>query len=424
MHKLGEASREIDYECDVDSEKIRDRMKRTLFKCMRSYPFYGTIAISLRLQEVEANSWIKTAAVDGVNFYYNKHFINALDNEELLFLYAHEVLHVVLKHLTRRGNRDARIWNSAGDYVINRMLVEAGIGKFPSIGGLYDDKYNGQTTEAVYEDIYEKNPPQNAFDQHFDVTISAGGGDGDGDGQGDPNGDGSMAISDELADQLDQEIDAKIITAMNNANSSQTAGQVPAGIRRMIEDLTTPTVPWRRFVGATATSQVKSDYTWTKPNKKYMALGVVIPSIKTEKHFEFTVGIDTSGSISTDMLRDFVSELFFISRSFKSFKIQVFQYDTKVYGFREFDQNNIHDMLDYEIKGGGGTCYDAAYKYFKEHRIKPRTYINMTDGYPCGSWGDENMCRTIFLIHDESAISSKIKAPFGTTLYYSDFTGR
>lgn len=417
MYKLGEQAREVDYECEVDSTLIRDRMKRTLFKCMRSYPFYGTIAIGLRLQEVPADSWIKTAAVDGVNLFYNKHFINALDNEELLFLYAHEVLHVVLKHFTRKGNRDAKIWNSAGDFIINRMLVEAGVGKFPSIGGLYNDKYNNMTTEAVYEIIYDTNPPSN-FDQHFDVTISEN---GEGDGEGNPSSGNGINISEEMAEQISQEVDAKIIQAMNNANSSNTAGQVPLGIRRMVEDLTTPVVPWRRFISSNASSQVKSDYTWAKPNRRYMALGVIIPSIKTEKHFEFTVGIDTSGSISTTMLKDFVGELFFISRSFRSFKIQVFQYDTKVYGFKEFDQNNIHEMLEYEIKGGGGTCYNAAYDYFKKHNIKPKTYINMTDGYPCSGWGDEDYCRSIFLIHEQSAIDSKIKSPFGMTLYYNDF---
>lgn len=418
MHVLGQAKKEVDYEIDVDSKTIRERMKATTFRCMRNYPFYGTIALTLQLEEVEADSWIKTAAVDNSKMYYNKHFINALDNEELLFLFAHEVLHIVLKHLSRRGNRDAQVWNEAGDMVINSMLVEAGVGKFPSVGGLYDEKYSNMTTDKVYDELYVNRPPNTNFDQHILVNIGGGGGNND-DSNGNPQ-DSITLSADEVAD-MEAQVEAQIIQAMSNANKTNSASQVPAGIRRMIEDLTDAKVPWRSFLHETARSQVKSDYTWAKPNRRYQALGVIIPSIQTENHFEFTIGIDTSGSISTKMLQDFVGEIYYISRSFRSFKVQVFQYDTKVYGFREFDQNNINEMLEYEIKGGGGTCFDAAYEYFKEHDIKPHTYINFTDGQPWSSWGDEDYCRTIFMIHDEGVINNKVKAPFGTTLYYDQY---
>lgn len=417
MHVLGEQHKEVDYECEVDSKYIRQRIKATTFRCMRHYPFYGTIALGLQVEEVPEDSWIKTAATDNFKLYYNKHFINALDNEELLFLFGHEVLHVVLKHIARRGNRNAAIWNSAGDYIINHMLVEAGVGKFPSVGGLYDEKYATQTTDKVYDELYDKNPPQNNFDQHFEVTIGQGGdeaGTGDGSSQ-------QVTMSQEEIDEISVQVDAQIIQALENAKKTNSAGQVPAGIRRMIEDMTESKIPWRSFLNETARSQVKSDYTWSKPNRRYQALGIIIPSIKTESHFEFTIGIDTSGSISTKMLQDFVSEIYFISRSFRSFKIQVFQYDTEVYGFREFTQENIEEMASYEIKGGGGTCFDAAYNYFKEHDIRPKTYINFTDGMPWQSWGDEDYCNTIFMIHDEGQINNKVKAPFGTTLYYDSF---
>lgn len=417
MHKIGEARKQVDYECEVNSDEIRQRMKGAMISCMREYPFYGTIVINYNLIEVPDDHWVKTAAVDNANMYYNKHFINALDKEEVLFLFAHEVLHVVLKHLSRRGNREAMVWNQAGDFVINRMLVEAGVGKFPSVGGLYDEAYINLSTDKVYDIIFDKDIKDNNFDQHFDIVVgenSPSDGDGDGSSQ-------QISMSQEDIDALEQDIDAKIIQAMDNANRSDKAGQVPGAIQRMIGELTTARVPWRKFIAETATSQIKSDYSWSRPNRRYAALGIIVPSITTENHFEFTIGVDTSGSISTKMLEDFISEIYWISRSFKSFNIKVFQYDTKVYAVKDFNQNNINEMLEYKITGGGGTSYDAAYEYFKEVNHKPRTYINFTDGYPYSSWGDEDYCKTIFIIHDESAINSKIKSPFGTTLYYSDF---
>ena len=129
----------------------------------------------------------------------------------------------------------------------------------------------------------------------------------------------------------------------------------------------------------------------------------------------FTIGVDTSGSISTKMLEDFINLL-----DFSASNLSTSRYSNTIlrwYAVKDFNQNNINEMLEYKITGGGGTSYDAT-EYFKEVN-QPRTYINFTDGYPYSSWGDEDYCKTIFIIHDESAINSKITSPFGTTLYYS-----
>jgi len=71
--------------------------------------------------------------------------------------------------------------------------------------------------------------------------------------------------------------------------------------------------------------------------------------------------------------------------------------------------------------GGGGTDFDANYRYMKEIDHVPTVFVNLTDGGTWDSWGDEDYCEAIFIIHDESFISQKIKAPFGMTLYFDDF---
>jgi len=433
--KIGEATKEVDYDKEVDAKAVHSRLLVTRIRLLQKEPFYGTIAINLFLQGVEQDhKVIRTAAVDGKNFYYNPAFIDALDDEELVFLVAHEVMHCVLRHLTRRGKRDPKIWNHAGDYIINYILVRDNVGTFPSVGGLYEESYGNRTTEDLYEELYEK--AQNSgggsgdssdgsgaggpgsggnFDDHIEVTVGNDGNGGDDDADGTT---GSVNISEDEASEIENEITSTIMQA---ADVGRKAGKVPAEIERLIENLLEPKMNWRDIVRETAKSQVTSDYTWKRLNRRYMSQRIMLPSLTVDDHFDFVIGIDASGSMSNDQLRDFLSEIYAIADSFMSFKVGIFTFDTKVYNYQEFTQDTIDDLLYYNPKGGGGTDFMCCWEFFKEEDIVPETFIMLTDGMPFDSWGDPEYCETVFLIHDKYAINNKVRAPFGTTLYYDDY---
>ena len=98
------------------------------------------------------------------------------------------------------------------------------------------------------------------------------------------------------------------------------------------------------------------------------------------------------------------------------FDLEVWCFDTRVYGYAKFTPDNIDDIDEYEIKGGGGTDFMCNWDYMKANDIQPERFIMMTDGYPGGSWGDENWCDTLFLIHGDTA--RRLIAPFGMTAWY------
>ena len=79
-----------------------------------------------------------------------------------------------------------------------------------------------------------------------------------------------------------------------------------------------------------------------------------------------------------------------------------------------FRSENLESITDYEVQGGGGTDFDCVFDYFKEEQIEPKRHVMFTDGYPCGSWGDEHYCDTVFIIHG----NDKIVPPFGQYAYY------
>ena len=62
------------------------------------------------------------------------------------------------------------------------------------------------------------------------------------------------------------------------------------------------------------------------------------------------------------------------------------------------------------------TDFDCVFNYLKHEEITPRRLIMFTDGYPFGSWGDEEYCDTTFIIHG----STSIVPPFGTYAYYDE----
>ena len=81
-------------------------------------------------------------------------------------------------------------------------------------------------------------------------------------------------------------------------------------------------------------------------------------------------------------------------------------------------QTVVKRLEDYEIIGGGGTEFDCNWEYMKEHDIQPKKFIMFTDGYPWGSWGDEDYCETVFVIHSNH--ERTLQAPFGITTHYED----
>lgn len=423
-HEISNAKKEIDYDCEVSSQDIADRIAVCRLKLMSEQPFYSSLALRLNYKEEEK---IPTAAVDGKNFFYNRHFINALDNEELKFVMVHEILHIVFKHLTRRGKRNAKLWNSAGDYVINGIIYRDRIGRFPDIGGLLDDKYKDKSTDEVYH-ILEKegNSGGNNFDVHVTVNGGSGSDGNDSSSSGNTtvseNGDMETEMSEDEMNEMEDEVVGAVMEAMKAAQGAG-AGKVPGEVSRMVDDYLEPRVDWRSFIHETANAMVKNDYDRRRPNRRFPIhqFGVALPTLKKDDHVEFTLAIDTSGSIDNNMLQEFFSEVIGIVEVFSSFNVDVWCFDTKVYDHSTFNQDNLDEMYDYEIKGGGGTDFMSNWEYMKEIEHMPQIFIMMTDGMPWNSWGDEDYCDTIFLIHDQHQISNKVEAPFGTTLYFDDF---
>jgi len=366
------------------------------------HPFFGNMAT--RLKVIDATEWCATAATDGRALYYNRNFFEDLTNKQVEFVIGHEILHNVFDHLSRNEGRNRKVFNIAADYCVNGQLIRDHIGEQPpKIPIFHDPQHYGKSAEQVYDELMEKYDDQELaalgelLDEHIDWDKESE--------------NGRPQYTKEELKAIRDEIREATIQAANAAG----AGNTPAGVARLIKDLTEPKINWRQYLRQQIQSLIKSDFSFTRPNRKGWALGAVLPSMKNEETIDVCVGLDMSGSITDAMGKDMLSEIKGIMDEYKDFKVKIWCFDTCVYNEQDFDSYE-NEIENYKLKGGGGTDFDANWTYMKEHNITPKKFIMFTDGYPYGSWGDEHYCDTLFIIHG----NQNIIPPFGQYAYYEE----
>ncbi len=364
------------------------------------HPFFGNMATRMKL--VDASDWLLTAATDFRNFYYNREFFEKLNPRQVEFVVAHEILHCVYDHMSRNEGRDRQVWNIAADYCVNGLLKRERIGDDPPVKFFHDPKYYGWSAEQVYDEIYGKYDEEQLaalgelLDEHLD-------GDKEGEGKG------PKYSKEEL-----KKIRDEIKEAMLQAAQAAGAGNTPGEIARMIKEMTEPKMNWRELLRQQIQSTIKNDFSFSRPSRKGQMSGAILPGTNFDTTIDICVSIDMSGSISDVMGADFLGEIKGIMDEFKDFNLKVWCFDTKLYNEQDFDGYNSESINEYELAGGGGTDFMCNWEYMKEHDIVPKKFIMFTDGYPWDSWGDEDYCDTIFVIHG----NENIVAPWGQSAHY------
>ena len=396
-------------------DPIIDKLTTARVGLLLKAPFFGNMATRMRL--IEADEWCPTAATNGRDFFYSTKFVEKLSVKKLEFLFAHEICHAVFDHFGRVGSRDRMLSNIAQDYAVNQILVDERIGeKITEVQICYDSKYRGKAWEEIYDELYEKaekiTMPEllkqlgDLLDEHLKE---------EGPGEGDQEGKGNKpSISKEDAQKIRDEIKE----AMIQSAAAAGAGKVPAGIQRMIKDLTEPKMNWRELVRMNIQSIVRNDYSFSRPSRKGQMSGAVLPGMKQDETIDVAIGIDMSGSIGQEDATVFLSEVKGIMDQYQDFAIDIWCFDTAIYNHQRITHDNDQDLLDYAPEGGGGTDFMANWEFMKEQGIQPKKFIMFTDGYPCGDWGDENYCDTLFIVKG----NKDCEAPFGQTVIYEKET--
>ena len=123
-------------------------------KIVRKYPIMGSLMDNIKFNIIESEDPGQTAYTDGRDIYFNKTFMDTLDEKEQIFVFAHEMSHIALDHIMRSDGKDPQLWNIATDAVINQELLRDRL-LMPEGGINIKDALN-HSAEWVYRKLLEK----------------------------------------------------------------------------------------------------------------------------------------------------------------------------------------------------------------------------------------------------------------------------
>lgn len=222
-----------------------------------------------------------------------------------------------------------------------------------------------------------------------DSEGDSGASDGDGDEEGEDDGqagnsessvdpdspEGWGQVEDYEGDDPEEE-EAEVRQQLAQAmQAAQMMGKGSAGLERAVADLLAPKIDWKEVLQRFLAEVAHNDYTWTRPNSRYAASGLYLPSLNNIEVGRVVFVVDTSGSIDQKMLDQFASELKEAMQDF-SFPVTVIYADDDVAGVEELDPDDtLHPV------GFGGTDYRPAFDYIDKMDEEPRAVIYFTDGY-------------------------------------------
>lgn len=371
---------------EADVKKAEGAMIKARSQLLMNHPFFGALALRLKLTPVLDPSVCDTAAVDGKHMFYHPPFINNLTKAQAEGLVAHEVLHCVFDHMNRQGFRDGKIWNVACDYTINQHLLDIGF-VLPD-GGITDQegKYKGWHAEGIYNDLTQGDMPPPPVKWGLVLQAPAG------------TDTGGLAADWEIA----------VRAAVQNAKA---AGKMPGNISGLVEELLEPVVDWKSILWQFATSLDRSDYNWARPNRAYISEDIYLPSMRSETLGPLVIVIDTSGSVSEKALQQFWTEIVDIARHQRPEKLVVIQCDYEVQKTEEIDIE-LAGTEKFEIKGRGGTRFSPAFEEAKNKYPDAEALVFLTD-MECNDYGTPPSYPVLWM----STEKKWEEPPFGTVTF-------
>jgi len=353
-------------------------------------PFLG--ALVLRLPLVEADpSWCHTTATDARSFYYNRRYIEALSFEQTKFVLAHEALHCALSHFARREHREKRRWDLACDFAVNPLLVDDGLKPVPE--ALILDAYRDMTAEEIYPCLQE-NSNEQPMDQHLydqddapSGSGQSGGGGANGESPPDDEGTASQGELDSKANGAPQPppLSAPEREALHKqwqqrlasaAQQALQAGKLGGSMARIVDHLLQPQLPWRMLLAHYMSNAARDDYSFAHPSRREGS--AILPGMRSQ-HIDLIVALDTSGSISDDEMREFVSEINAIKGQVGA-RITIHACDADLaedgpWRFEPWEEI----QLPPHWHGGGGTRFTPVFEWADHQDRTPQLLLYFTD---------------------------------------------
>lgn len=379
-------------------------IEKVKVELMISGPFFAHILLRKKIEE---NKSIPTAQTDGKIIIVNPLFFARLTLQNCVAVLCHEVLHIVLLHPFRRGNREPKRWNRACDYAANLILKDS---KYilPK-GALLNEAYRGMTPEYIYELLPKDNPPF-----HPSYIVVTGGNNQTGESDTDNPVLDLGEITDGINEGCSAEERKKILDDLqleivSAAHYAKSVGKMPMGIYRSLDIIKNTTKDWKEELNAFIQEQFQRITSSTKFNKRFLSNNLVLPGSEWNKRGNFVLAIDTSGSITKKYLASVLGHVKDILEV-NNDTLRILYFDSEVEGEQEYE--NESDTL--KPKGGGGTDFKPVIEYLGKKDIDTQVLIYFTDGC-CNSFAPEPDYPVLW-----ATDNIEFKPPYGYTMFLQE----
>lgn len=421
----------------IEFVKNKKMIESTVATVLSKFPYLGTAFSELKI-EMDNNE--ETASTDGVNVTYNSNFMMGLSEDERAFVLAHEVMHIAFDHILRGENKDGEEWNIATDAVINQLLEHSGL---PITKGINMPEAYGKSAEEMYE-ILMKNK-QNASKNKDNQKDDKGGNSGNGgenatppnnhknwdkdkvknkaeekesqeqkpnqgnENQGEYGNQDKNVKQDkseieknftDINDKIKEEKGRELIRKLQD-NAGKSAGSASNSENLQLGEVgdATKRVNWKKILKKElAKDECMWSYRRADADNYYQAR---IDSLEQNNKARVQILLDTSGSVSGNLLKNFLRE---IKPLLKDADIEVGCFDTKFYGFHKV--KNAKDIDTFRIVGRGGTDFHKVVESFD--RDSDITKIVFTDGEDIMELTDNKYKRIIWIVFDNTEFTPAV----------------
>ena len=380
----------------LSDEKKKEYIKRLLLSRMRilcNNGFYGLLLMHM-IYSIDENCEI--AATDGRRIFFGPKFLDELSDSELDFIMMHEILHVVLQHCLRQGDRDNEQFNIACDIVVNSNILlsenmnlkSITLKKYGESMHLAPDGKEGYeyTAEEVYE-MLSPNPQNRKLKPAITGALGCAekkqGKNKIAGAVWDDHTRWGMDEEDEILRNVWVKRFEDACEAISIRDPSNQRGLLPLFAERFFKELKKPQTDWRIVLNDFVQQEIV-DYSFTPPDRRFDGSPFLLPDFNDKDDLieDILFMIDTSASMSDDMITAAYSEV----------KGAIDQFDGKLKGWLGFFDaaiveprpfSNESEFRIIKPAGGGGTDFQNIFEYVQKHMQEkiPACIIILTDGF-------------------------------------------
>ncbi len=332
---------------------MQQKISQAKARLLVNYPYFGTVASKIELIQ---NNDIASFKSDGKKVEYNGDFFEKLNLNEVEFILANGAMHASLSHEQRKNGRSGWLWQMATDFAVNDMLVENGL-EMPE-GTQYRKRFCGMYAEEIYAELKDdilRDELEYEADNFDDVQTESQ--------------DKNMPQERSMEAQLFEEFTKSVL------ETEEKKGELPLSMERFFNLRKSSKIDWRNELKVAIDRFHKDDYILIPPNKKFLYLGIYLPSSVSNK-FQLVIAVDSSGSVNEKLLGEFLGEVEFLMSSVQNFQIDLLTCDDKIRSHQVFYSG---DKLEADLKGGGATNFRPVFEFVEQELKDTKLLLYFTD---------------------------------------------